>query len=119
MFKILLVDGEPESRESYRAGLAAAGYAVETATDSSAALQLVQDWQPDLAVLDVQLGQESGLDLLRHVLEVDRTLATILLSAYPGYRDDFVAWLADAFLDKTRDPEALNSKVHELLTNAA
>ena len=115
MYKVLLVDGEPESREAYRASLAAAGYAVETATDSAAALQVVKDWEPDLAVLDVRLGRESGLDLLRHVLEVRRTLATILVSANPGYRDDFAAWLADAFLDKTHDPLPLTVKVGELL----
>ena len=68
-----------------------------------------------LAVLDVRLGRESGLDLLRHVLEVRRTLATILVSANPGYRDDFAAWLADAFLDKTHDPLPLTVKVGELL----
>jgi DNA-binding response OmpR family regulator len=119
MFKILVVDGEPETREAYRAGLAAAGYTVETASDSAGALRLVQDWEPDLAVLDVKLGRESGLDLLRHALELRRSLATILVSAYPGYRDDFTTWLADAFIDKSRDADVLTSKVRELLAPTA
>ena len=37
------------------------------------------------------------------------------MSANPGYRDDFTAWLADAFLDKTPDTVPLTAKVRELL----
>jgi DNA-binding response OmpR family regulator len=119
MFKILVVDREPDTRERYRTGLEAAGYTVATATESAEALRLVSEWEPDLAVLDVRLGPESGLDLLRHVLELRHSLATILVSANPGYRDDFASWLADAFLDKSPDPTDLTSKVRELLVPAA
>ena len=119
MFKILLVDREQETRERYCSELRHAGFIVATATHSSEALRLVQEWSPDLAVLDVRLGEESGLDLLRHMLEVRHSLATILVSASPGYRDDFSSWLADAFIDKTLDASVLASKVHELLVPAA
>lgn len=115
MFRILIVDREPETRERVRADLVAGGYLVRTATDSSEALRLVREWNPDLAILDVRLGPESGLDLLRHVLELRRDLSTILVSAFPGYRDDFTAWLADAFLDKSVDPAPVTAKVREIL----
>ena len=113
--RILIVDRETESRERVRDELVAEGFEVRTATDGATATRLVEEWDPQLAVLDVRLGEESGLDLLRHLLELRRTLATILVSAYPGYRDDFTAWLADAFLNKSRDVGELKSKIHELL----
>jgi len=119
MFKILLVDRDRTTREGYRSALEGAGFTVSTATNSADALKLVTEWKPDLAVLDVRLGEESGLDLLRHVLEVRHSLTTILVSENPGYRDDFVSWLADAFIDKTPNPSNLTSKVRELLVPAA
>lgn len=115
MPRILVIDHEPTTRELYRNALVAEGFEVATAADPAAAKRLVQDWDPQLAVLDVRLGEESGLDLLRQLLEIRRSLCTILVSAYPGYRDDFTSWLADAFLNKTRDVRELTSKVHELL----
>jgi len=115
MPKILVVDHDTETREQFRRELEADGFDVRTATESTTATQLVQEWDPQLAVLDVRLGDESGLDLLRHLLEMRRSLSTILVSAYPGYRDDFAAWLADAFLDKYGDVAVLKDKVHELL----
>jgi DNA-binding response OmpR family regulator len=116
--RILIIDCEPESRERVREQLLADGFEVRTATDGESAIRLVEEWDPQLAVLDVRLGAESGLDLLRHLLELRRSLTTILVSAYPGYRDDFTAWLADAFLNKSPDLEELKSKIHELLPTA-
>jgi DNA-binding response OmpR family regulator len=119
MYKILVVDRDAKTREGYRSGLVSAGFTVCTATTRAEALKLVTEWKPDLAVLDVRLGEESGLDLLRQVLDVRQSLTTILVSESPGYRDDFVSWLADAFIDKTPDPSSLTSKVRELLVPAA
>ena len=119
MFKILLVDHQPNTRDRYRAELEHAGFQVAVADGSAEAIRLLEEWEPDLAVLDVRLGEESGLDLLRHMLEIRHSLNTILVSSYPGYRDDFASWLADAFIDKTPDPRNLTSKVRELLVPAA
>jgi len=119
MFKILLVDHDRNTREGYRAYLEGAGFTVTTASNGADAMKLVTEWKPDLAVLDVRLGEESGLDLLRHVLEVRHSMVTVLMSEYPGYRDDFVSWLADAFIDKSPDPSVLGTKVRELLVPVA
>jgi len=119
MFKILLVDHQTHTRERYREDLERAGFAVATAGRGAEAIRLLGEWVPDLAVLDVRLGDESGLDLLRHMLEIRPSLSTILMSAFPGYRDDFVSWLADAFIDKAPDATVLTSKVRELLAPVA
>lgn len=117
MQRILVVDAEPETRELYRSELEVEGFEVAIARDHAEALRLADSWQPDLAVLDVRPGPEFGLDLLRHLIESRRSLRTILVSRYPGYRDDFVSWLADAFLDKHEgDATELKDRVHELLT---
>ena len=116
MKRILVVDAEPESRELYRSELECDGFEVATARDHAEALRLASSWKPDLAVLDVQPGTEFGLDLLRHLIADRGSLRTVLVSRYPGYRDDFSSWLADAFLVKHEgDAAELCSQVRELL----
>jgi DNA-binding NtrC family response regulator len=116
--RILIIDCEPESRERVREQL--------MPMDSKSVLQRMVKAPFGLSRNGIRssrcstsvLGAESGLDLLRHLLELRRSLTTILVSAYPGYRDDFTAWLADAFLNKSPDLEELKSKIHELLPTA-
>ena len=44
---------------------------LETAADGRSGLQRVRDWQPDLVLLDMQLPDISGLELLRHLKQDD------------------------------------------------
>lgn len=113
--RILVVDRDPATRDLCCHQFAAAGFDVRFAVDGAEALRLVRDWDPQLAVLDARLGDESGLDLLRHVLEVRNSLATILVSNNPGYSDDFASWLADAFLLKRADASELIAKAQQLI----
>jgi DNA-binding response OmpR family regulator len=115
MRRILVVDDEPVLRELYRRELEDEGFEVATAGDSAAAMRVVETWNPRLVVLDVKLGNENGLDLLRRVVEMRRGVATILLSAYPGYKDDFSSWLADAFVTKSGDTTELKNTIQEVL----
>lgn len=118
--RVLVVEGDPVTRDCYCREFAAAGFDVRFAADGAGALRLVRDWEPQLAVLDARLGDESGLDLLRHVLELRRSLATILVSNNPGYSDDFATWLADAFLLRRTDARELVAKARQLIAaNAA
>jgi DNA-binding response OmpR family regulator len=99
--------------------LEAEGFLVEATADHAEALRLAKTWEPDLAVLDVRPGPESGLDLLRRLVEANESLRTILVSRYPGYRDDFSSWLADAFLVKNENDAAeLRERVLEILAGA-
>lgn len=114
MYRILIVDDEPDIRELYRLELEDAGFEVETAANSTQAMSLVQHWSPDLVALDIKLGEENGLDLLRQIVDA-RAVPTILMSGYPGYKDNFTSWLADAFLTKSGDTTEFREKIVELL----
>jgi DNA-binding response OmpR family regulator len=117
MQRILIVDDEPDIRKLYRLEFEEEGFEVATAADSSQALRIVREWEPELVILDIKLGEENGLDLLRRIADTRRSMRTIIVSGYPGYRDDFSSWLADAFLTKSADPTALKHTVRELLAS--
>lgn len=116
MNKILIVDDEPAIRALYEHEFEDDGHEVRTAADGRAALHALRDWEPDILLLDIQLGQQqSGLDLLRRIRVRHPRLRTVLVTAYSGYRDDFVSWLADAFVTKSGDLTELKQVVSKLL----
>jgi CheY-like chemotaxis protein len=66
MVSCLLVDDNPDYLASARELLSGQGLAVlGTACTGAEALRLAAELAPDVVVLDVQLGDESGLDVAR------------------------------------------------------
>ena len=116
MYRVLFVDDESSIRALYQLELEGAGYLVRTAGNCRDALRLLADWNPHVAILDIKLGAESGLDLLRQVSEEYPSVRTLLLTAYSGYMDDFTSWLADVFILKTADTTQLLNAMNDLLS---
>lgn len=65
--RILVADDEPQITRVLRRSLAAANYDVRTAADGIAALELFDDYQPDLIITDLSMPEMSGLELCREI----------------------------------------------------
>ena len=67
-----------------------------------------------LAVLDIELGTASGLDLCRTLLEINPRTNVVFLTAYPDYSLD--AWNTDAcgFMVKPLTPESVRDQLKKL-----
>jgi transcriptional regulator with XRE-family HTH domain len=67
-----------------------------------------------LAILDIELGSASGLDLCRTLLEINPRTNVIYLTAYPDYSLD--AWNTDAcgFMVKPLTPEGVRLQLGKL-----
>jgi two-component system KDP operon response regulator KdpE len=76
--RILIVDDEPEIRRFLRAALVLQGYEILEAASGSEALAQMADSKPDLVVLDMQLGDTDGQDILRRVREWGWTPVLVL-----------------------------------------
>ena len=97
---ILVVDDEPMTRDLLRLMLGTLGFSVREAVDGIDALEKLQEFQPDLIVLDVMMPRMDGLTLCRKV-RADKTMADlpiIILTA----RADHEAQMASEAIDKTR-----------------
>src|SRR5579871_4076737 len=78
---ILVVDDEPSIRKYLQTLLELDGYRVATVESGREALERVQEGErPDLIILDVLMQEMNGLDTLRELMQVDRTLNVIMLS---------------------------------------
>jgi len=117
MGKVLIVEDEKNLLELYRMELEEEGYSVATAESGEAALRVSEEFQPDLVVLDIKLGEEEGLRVLSDLKYQNRERPVILNTAYNHYKHDFSSWAADAYLIKSGDISELKSKIRELLAN--
>src|SRR6185437_203492 len=81
--RCLLVDDNAACLERERALLARQGVTVVgTAASTADALRQATALRPDVAVVDIGLGDESGFDLAVHLSEAD--VAVIMVSAAPA-----------------------------------
>lgn len=85
--RILIVDDQPDIRESLRLLLKSEGFKVDTVANPKAALAAVEAAQPDLLLMDMNFahdttsGQE-GLELLDRLREVAAALPVLVMTAW-------------------------------------
>jgi len=116
MATILVVDDEPSIRVLLKEELEKEGYGVVCASSIEEAVKAMEENNPSLLVLDIKLGEESGIDFLLEIAKKDKKLPIILNTAYSVYRDNFQTWAADAYIVKSVDLTPLKDKIKELLS---
>ena len=79
--RILVIDDEEEICQLTKSFLSKKNYLVLTATSEAEAIELIKKEQPHLALLDMRLGDTSGLDVLRKIKEIDKTIKVIMITA--------------------------------------
>ncbi|TWJ33116.1 response regulator [Geobacter argillaceus] len=115
MTNILVVDDEASIRLLFAQELADEGYAVETAGTIAEAMDKLRASTFDVALLDIKLKNESGLDLLQKIVKERQDMVVILSTAFSCYKDDFSAWLADGYVVKSSDTQELKDEIKRLL----
>ena len=78
----------------------------ESVTSAEEALVLLDGYQPDVMVLDINMPGMSGIALFRR-LHLRRMIKPVVImltnNTFAGYRDECMRLGADYFLDKSRD----------------
>lgn len=80
--KILVVDDEPIMRDSLHDWLTDVGHEVVTAENGEQALEIIQKYNPAIAVIDLVLPNSDGLDLLRKAKQISPNIQVIMITAY-------------------------------------
>jgi len=114
--RVLLVDDEPRILEVAANYLRRDGYHVQTAVDGVSARRLVDEFRPDLVVLDLMLPALSGFEVLAEIRR-NGDLPVILLTAR-AEEADRVAGLelgADDYVVKPFSPRELVARVRSVL----
>jgi DNA-binding NarL/FixJ family response regulator len=105
-FRCLVVDDNERFLDVVRRSLGKQGVeAVDTATDSDSALRAVEAGCPDVVLVDVSLGAESGFDVLRLLVDRYPYLSGRIIVISTRDAEDYVELLeggpAAGFVDKS------------------
>jgi DNA-binding response OmpR family regulator len=115
MKRILVIDDDPAVRLLYEEELLEEGYEVISSDGGNGALRLIAEQKPDLVLLDLKLGDRSGLDLLQDIRKNSWSVPVVLLTAYPTFKLDSKSVFAQAYVTKTSDMTGLKQQIEKCL----
>lgn len=117
MFRLLIVDDDPGTLVFLQALLTARGRTVDTAPDGASALQLAEKNDYDLALLDINLPDWDGLDLLERLNEMQPRLSAVMVTGQSSAETAIKALRRGAldYLPKPLDNDEVRLTVDRLL----
>jgi CheY-like chemotaxis protein len=113
---ILVVDDDEDFREGVRAELERKGYQVDEARDGQEALAMIQQKPPLLVLLDLQMPQMNGRELLTRLRQSDELadVPVVVLSSF-GYEWEAELMGAQGYLGKPFEPVELEQTMARVL----
>jgi two-component system, NtrC family, response regulator GlrR len=115
---ILVVDDEEGLLHLVKMRLTAMGFAVTACTSGRDAIAAARKDRFDLAIADLRLGNEDGLDVTEELLRIHPGLPVIILTAHGSIPNAVEAMQRGAFgyLTKPFDDKELKAKIEEGLS---
>jgi len=113
--KILIVEDDESQRSLYSEELKEEGYDPVLAKNGKEAIQVLKTLKPDLIVLDIVMPVMDGMEALGRMIGQYKDVPIILHTSYPHYREDFMSWAADAYVNKSSDLTDLKRVIGDLL----
>jgi DNA-binding response OmpR family regulator len=114
--RVLIIEDEPAARDLLVAILEDDGYEVCAVSDGRAALEVVEEFKADLALVDSWLPGMSGADVARRLRQAGN-LPIIFVTAADSAEDIHSGFRmgADDYIVKPFDPEELSWRVRAVL----
>ena len=108
--RVILADDHQVVRHGIRQFLTSAGIEViAEATDGEQAIRLIEQHQPDVAVLDIRMPRYSGIEVARQIREKNLPVGLLILTAFDD--EPFILTALEAgvngFVLKTADMEEI------------
>ena len=104
--RVLVVEDDPQLRRIITSNLTARGHAVRQAADAAQALDALTTEHPDLLILDINLPDRTGWDVLREAHLPDE-VRVLMLTAVPVSPRRLTEFRPVAYLPKPFPLEAL------------
>ena len=120
MYRILLAEEQPATREAVRARLEKAGYeVVQEVNDGPTALRRTLDLKPDLLVLSLRLPRLGGLEVLRRMRQHGTKTKSLVMTSADSQHVVGMCMQAGAsgFVSKTDDLSEITLAVQAISRN--
>jgi len=76
MTKIAIIEDDPAISQMYRMKLEAEGFSVQLANNGTRGVSLVEDFQPDIILLDLAMPEMNGEEALKLIRSSDKSKDT-------------------------------------------
>lgn len=117
--RILIAEDNPQGVELLEAYLSETPYQLRTATNGEEALKVVQEWRPDVVLLDIMMPRLSGFEVCKRLRQdpTTRDIGVIMITALdqPADIDRAVEAGTDDFLTKPINQGELLHRISALL----
>ncbi|MBA4503625.1 response regulator transcription factor [Marinobacterium marinum] len=119
--KALIVEDDSDLRRQLKQQLEQRGYTVEESDNGREALYLGQEYEYDIAVVDIGLPEVSGLDVIRGWRAQSKTVPVLVLTARGDWQDkvEGLEAGADDYLAKPFHAEELLARLNALVRRAS
>jgi DNA-binding NtrC family response regulator len=79
---LLIIEDDPLQRKLIKENLVQEGFVVFEATSGDKALEIISEFPIDIAVVDYKLDGESGIEVIRKILDQNPLITPIMVTAY-------------------------------------
>jgi two-component system response regulator RegA len=118
--RLLLVDDDPTFCAVLQKALIKRGYETLVAHDIAQGLELAERADPEYAVIDLRIGLESGLALVKRLIELDDNTRIVVLTGYASIATavEAIKLGATHYLTKPADADEIVAALHKDQGNA-
>lgn len=115
--KILIIEDEQELQRSIQKYLEYQGFVCEAATEYLAGLEKLDQYDYDCVVVDINLPNGSGLDIVKILREIGSKSGIIIISARNALEDKLkgLELGSDDYLTKPFHLSELNARIHAIV----
>ena len=121
MQRVLVIEDNDNNMELITFILEANGYATLRAEDGLSGVKAAGDQQPDFIILDIQLPDIPGTEVLRRLRasEETRAIPVIAMTSYAmaGDRQKLLAAGCNGYIEKPSDPQIVSQQIEAIIGN--
>ncbi len=119
--KILIIEDDEALRTLLKSHLEAADFQVEVSGDGEDGLYRAQEYNFDLAIIDIGLPKMSGMEVIQQLRQQQKDIPILILTARSSWQDKVHGLNAgaDDYLVKPFQTEELIARLHAMLRRSA
>jgi CheY-like chemotaxis protein len=113
---ILVIDDNEDFRKLLAETIEMWGYNAAEAVDGQQALSIIEQFAPDLVIVDLDMPNMDGLEFTRRVKEINPGFPVIMVTAFAKFytSDEINASHPDAFLQKPVHMDKLLEEIQRI-----
>jgi len=115
--RILVLDDNKDVLEIVHEALSYEQFEVRSITKNESLIPLLEEFEPDLVILDYRLAGANGGEMCRYIKTHPNfsNIPVIIFSAYINHFDEILAYGCDAVINKPFDLSELIEKINNLI----